>query len=86
MIARLHASLMVSAVIMISVPIFGIEPPDDVLARYREAAGPGARALCVETSISIGRAPSPEGAHLVLLPVGRALESLVRTVSQEVFR
>jgi len=76
----------VSAVVMISVPMFGIEPPDDVLARYRQAAGSEARALCVETSISIGASRTPQGAHLVLLPIGAALESLVRAVSQEVAR
>jgi chemotaxis protein CheC len=76
----------VSAVVMISVPMFAIEPPDDVLARYRQAAGIEARALCVETSISIGASPTPEGAHLVLLPIGPALESLVRAVSEAVAR
>jgi chemotaxis protein CheY-P-specific phosphatase CheC len=66
----------VGAVVMISVPSLGIEPPDDVLARYRETVA-GSRALCIETRITIGAGQAPQGAHLVLLPVGGALEALV---------
>ena len=70
----------VGAVVMISVPNLGIEPPDDVLARYREAASTS-RALCIETTITIGIGQEPQGAHLVLLPVGGALEALVSSLS-----
>lgn len=71
---------------MISVPHLGIEPPDDVLARYRESAATVTRALCVETSISIGTSPSPHGAHLVLLPLGGQLEALIRRLGVDAAR
>jgi chemotaxis protein CheC len=72
----------VGAVMMISVPMLGIEPPDDVLARYRQSA-PSSRALCIETTITIGGGNAPHGAHIVLLPVGGALESRVLALQQE---
>jgi hypothetical protein len=65
---------------MISVPAFGIEPPDDALVRYREAALTLHQALCIETTIMIGEGAVPCGAHIVLLPIGRAVESLVRAL------
>ena len=71
----------VEAVVMISVPVFGIEPPDDVLVRYRESVA-AARALCIETTITIGSGQSPQSAHLVLLPVGGALEALVSSLQR----
>jgi chemotaxis protein CheC len=71
----------VGAVVMISVPLLGIEPPEDVLARYRESAA-SSRALCIETTITIGSGQAPQGAHLVLLPVGGALESLVSSLQR----
>jgi chemotaxis protein CheC len=71
----------IEAVVMISVPTLGIEPPDDVLVRYRQTNA-SARALCIETTITIGSAGSPQGAHLVLLPVGGALEALVAALQR----
>ena len=50
----------VGAVVMISVPLLGIEPPEDV----------------------IGDGQAPQGAHLVLLPVGGALEALVSSLQR----
>ena len=73
----------IDAVVMISVPTLGIEPPDDVLLRYREAAA-SSRALCIETTITIGVEGSPQGAHLVLLPVGGALEALVSALQRSI--
>jgi chemotaxis protein CheC len=73
----------IDAVVMISVPTLGIEPPDDVLARYRQTAAES-RALCIETTITIGATGSPQGAHLVLLPVGGALEALVAALQRSI--
>lgn len=68
---------LINGIVMISVPAFGIEPPDDVLARYRESATALPQALCIETAITIGRSSEPCGAHIVLLPLGSAVEALV---------
>ena len=73
----------VDAVVMISVPTLGIEPPDDVLARYRQDAATSS-ALCIETAITIGADGSPQGAHIVLLPVGGTLEALVTALQRSV--
>ena len=70
----------IDAVVMISVPHFGIEPPDDVLARYRQSIGPWTRALCIETAITIGTDHSPQSAHIVLLPSDGRLETLTKAL------
>jgi chemotaxis protein CheC len=67
---------LINGIVMISVPAFGIEPPDDVLARYRESAAAMRQALCIETSITIGRSETPCDAHIVLLPLGSVMEVL----------
>ena len=50
---------------------------DDVLLRYRHSRMDVAQALCVETSITIGTGHTPCGAHIVLLPLGGAMEAIV---------
>jgi chemotaxis protein CheC len=67
----------IGGIVMISVPLFGIEPPDDVLARYRTSAVTLPQALCIETTISIGSGQVPCGAHIVLLPLGGAMDAIV---------
>jgi len=69
--------MLINGVVMISVPAFGIEPPEDVLARYRESAAALRQALCIETSITIGSPAEPCGAHIVLLPLGGAVEVMI---------
>jgi hypothetical protein len=58
----------------------GAEPPDDVLARYRAARADLDHALCIETSIMIGRTPVPCGAHIVLLPLGGTMDAVLAAV------
>ena len=69
--------MLIQGTVMISVPAFGIEPPDDVLERYRQSAVSLRQALCIETSITIGTGLAPCGAHIVLLPLAGAVEALV---------
>jgi chemotaxis protein CheC len=69
--------LLIQGTVMITVPAFGIEPPDDVLERYRQSAASMQQALCIETSITIGTGLAPCGAHIVLLPLDGAVEALV---------
>jgi chemotaxis protein CheC len=67
----------IEGIVMISVPSFGIEPPDDVLARYRHSRVDLPQALCIETSIMIGTGHTPCGAHIVLLPLGGTMEAIL---------
>lgn len=68
---------LIAGIVMISVPSFAVEPPDDVLARYRTARADLDQALCIETSIMIGRRPGPCEAHIVLLPLGGAMDTVL---------
>jgi len=75
--------LLIQGTVMITVPAFGIEPPDDVLERYRQSAVSMRQALCIETSITIGTGLAPCGAHIVLLPLAGAVEALVGALQLE---
>jgi chemotaxis protein CheC len=71
---------MLGGIVMISVPSFGITPPEDLLARFRTPSSPTPFGLCIETTFTIGEQGSACGAHMVLLPGTGSLESIVSSL------
>ena len=67
--------------VMISVPAFGVTPPEDVLARFRGASGMSPFGLCIETTFTVGDLGAACGGHMVFLPGTGALESIVDSLS-----
>jgi chemotaxis protein CheC len=67
----------VSGVVMLSVPTFGIEPPDQVLAKHRAAGEAHDVGLCIETRLTMGGEDAAFGGHLVMLPNDGSLRSLL---------
>ena len=70
--------------VMISVPIFGITPPEDVLARFRGDKGLSAFGLCIETSFAVGDGGLGCDGHMVFLPGTGALEFIVDSLAHAV--
>lgn len=66
-----------SGVVMLSVPTFGIEPPDQVLAKHRAAGEADDIGLCIETRLTMDGEEATFGGHLVMLPNQGALRSLL---------
>lgn len=66
--------------VMISVPSFGITPPEDLLARYR-VAGASPFGLCIETSFAVGDDGEACAGHMVLLPGVGVVESIVSSLN-----
>jgi len=64
-------------VVMLSVPTFGIEPPDQVLAKHRAAGGADDIGLCIETRLTMDGDDAAFGGHLVMLPNQGSLRSLL---------
>jgi chemotaxis protein CheC len=61
--------------VMLTVPAFGIEPPDDILRREREQGPVGASlALCLETTLSVDDAGPRFDGHILLVPSAASLE------------
>ena len=52
--------------IMLSVPTFGVEPPDEILAG--QDITKGQLGLCIESSLSLSGETVPFGGHILLLP------------------
>jgi chemotaxis protein CheC len=66
-----------SGVVMLSVPAFGIEPPDQVLAKHRAAGEADDIGLCIETRLTMDGDDAAFGGHLVMLPNQGSLRSLL---------
>jgi chemotaxis protein CheC len=66
-----------SGVVMLSVPTFGIEPPDQVLAKHRAAGEADDIGLCIETRLMMDGDDAAFGGHLVMLPNQGSLRSLL---------
>lgn len=64
-------------VVMLSVPTFGIEPPDQVLAKHRAAGEADDIGLCIETRLTMDGDDAAFGGHLVMLPNQGSLRSLL---------
>ena len=64
-------------VVMLSVPTFGIEPPDQVLAKHRAASEADDIGLCIETRLTMDGDDAAFGGHLVMLPNQGSLRSLL---------
>ena len=69
--------VVLGGIVMISVPSFGVTPPEDLLARFRTPSSPSPFGLCIETRFTIGDHESACGAHMVLLPGAGSLEAIV---------
>lgn len=61
--------------IMLSVPTFGVEPPDHLLAKH-EVAG-DQMGFCIESSLSLAGETVPFGGHILLLPHPAALRLIL---------
>jgi len=71
---------MLNGVVMLSVPTFGIEPPDQVLATHRAAGEADDIGLCIETRLTMDGEDTAFGGHLVMLPNQGALRSLLEAL------
>ena len=66
-------------IVMLSVPTFGIEPPDGVLASQHlsnEQLG-----LCIESTLMVEGEHEPFGGHILLLPHPAALQMILDALS-----
>lgn len=72
---------MLRGMVMLSVPAFGVEPPDGVLSRHRESDERGAQGLCIETRLSFNGAATEFGGHIVLVPSAHSLEAMVSALA-----
>jgi chemotaxis protein CheC len=70
--------------VMISVPVFGVTPPEDVLARFRCDKGLSPFGLCIETSFAVGEDGTGCEGHMVFLPGTGALEFIVDSLAHAV--
>jgi chemotaxis protein CheC len=68
-------------IVMLSVPAFGITPPEDLLARFRTPTSPNPFGLCIETKFMIGDQGAEFGGHMVLLPGTGTLEAIVSALN-----
>lgn len=68
--------------VMLSVPTFGIEPPDHVLAGGWRGAGNAndQLALCVETRLSFDDIGAECGGHMLLLPSAATLQLVLEAL------
>lgn len=71
---------MVSGVVMLSVPIFGIEPPDQVLAKHRASGEADDIGFCIETRLTMDGEDAAFGGHLVMLPNQGSLRALLEAL------
>lgn len=67
--------------VMISVPLFGVTPPGDLLSRLGAAPNASTYGLCIETSFTIGADAAACCGHMVLLPGDGALESIISSLN-----
>ena len=71
-------SQITGGMVMLSVPVFGVEPPDDVLRQERDKAGGGGDlALCLETRLTFDDGGPAFDAHILLVPSKSSLEALL---------
>lgn len=70
----------VGGVVMLSVPTFGIEPPDQVLTRHRASGGGDHVGLCIETKLTFDGDEAEFGGHLIMLPHRQALSSILQAL------
>jgi len=71
-------SQITGTMVMLSVPIFGVEPPDDVLRQQRDR-GPdrGRLALCLETTLTFDESGPRFDGHILLVPSKASLEMIL---------
>ena len=75
---------MLGNIVMLSVPSFGITPPENLLERFRNSAGTSPFGLCIETTFSVGEQELAYGGHMVLLPGTGTLEAIVLALGSPV--
>jgi chemotaxis protein CheC len=75
---------LMGGVIMLSVPTFGIESPDQVLARLHAPGEADQVALCIETKLTLPDDATEFGGHLVMLPSRAALGSLLSALRMRI--
>ena len=69
--------IVLGGMVMISVPIFSITRPAEVLVPFLRMEGVSPYGLCVETTISVGELTSSCAGHIVLLPSTAALDTIL---------
>lgn len=71
---------LMSRVVMLSVPAFGVEPPDGVLKRLRATGADADVGLCIETRLVCEGELRDFGGHMLLLPNHGALRSILEAL------
>lgn len=71
-------SQITGSMVMLSVPIFGVEPPDEVLRQQRDR-GPdqGSLALCLETTLTFDEGGPRFDGHILLVPSKASLDMIL---------
>jgi chemotaxis protein CheC len=71
-------SQITGSMVMLSVPVFGVEPPDDVLRQQRDR-GPdrGSLALCLETTLTFDEGGPRFDGHILLVPSKASLDMIL---------
>ena len=64
-------------VLMLSVPCFGIQPPDLVLANHRTPGEADQLGLCIETRLTLDGEETEFGGHLLMLPDQASLSAIL---------
>lgn len=59
---------LIGCIVMVSVPTYGIEPPDGVLSRLRQNDPVDNVGLCIETKLTCEGEPLDFGGHMLLFP------------------
>ena len=72
---------MMHRIVMLSTPAFGIEPPDNVLAKQR-IADQEQLGLCIDTRLTVGSEGAEFGGHIVLLPYAASLKAIFVALDQ----
>jgi chemotaxis protein CheY-P-specific phosphatase CheC len=67
-------------VLMLSVPSFGIQPPDLVLANHRTPGEADQLGLCIETKFTLDGEETEFGGHLLMLPDQASLSSILQVL------
>ena len=73
-------SQLTGGMVMLSVPVFGVEPPDEVLRQERDASSERDLALCLETTLTFDDGGPAFGGHILLVPSAASLEIILRAL------
>ena len=73
-------SQLTGTMVMLSVPVFGVEPPDDVLRQERDRVSDSSLALCLETTLTFDDGGPAFDGHILLVPSATSLALILRAL------